>query len=788
MVNIEYGSEPKELSVASSRFPYITSSNRSDLIAQATVPQSTPGSNVIQGRFPASQGQTAPSIPNSGGNVVPFQNSQIRLLNTTGVAESISTTRTLPGATEILMPLMRIAPLAVGAAGFVVIMQENSKVMSQIEEDILRGRQVEINPQLEEARINLHNMRVGLNDTISRIARGEVVPPHKTDIDAYLNQFAEFERAFTAVYPGTGYFARNGVLNEEALRETKQWFYDARDIYDKNVDVHTNSTNYNYLVGQVQQVANGVQNFQFSSDFASNPLNPEARLSDYNHVRELTNNLLVVANRLNTLGVAVPFNSEQRNIFLERYVQYQDFAIQRYSSTLLQNIIVAESTGNSVTNYEHLVQSVRNASIEFEKRHGGNSFFTADESIKFTDMVQGYRQSYTVGEDVPERTNPIPVSPTVPNPNPEIDRQNDIERRRLSRGDVDVNEIRASIAEVTSPEIRTILEYIRNEDLPEFVNEIDDRSIIEALQTKIPIVNLLAEMINELADLEDDTYAKYNIRNSILEILHGIAEEPKHSMHGLSRTEFREQLSATYGRQFRSPPSVPESQGWILMDDPELTVRDFRRNLGENFYGNPTRLPGYSYNITLRNDRVVEVFIPETVKAAKYILNKLEILLNRDPEVALTSSISIYPYSYAHRDLDRGFVNPGSTSSQHHMRFNYGARFIEVGIFYHELGHHIAWKVYGTRIPNNEYERAKSLDNQKISDYGETNLSEDFAEAVRFYLTARDQGENALNDFRIRYPNRSKILDRIFDVNTTSDSSAGTASLPPELLTSLGFT
>ena len=48
----------------------------------------------------------------------------------------------------------------------------------------------------------------------------------------------------------------------------------------------------------------------------------------------------------------------------------------------------------------------------------------------------------------------------------------------------------------------------------------------------------------------------------------------------------------------------------------------------------------------------------------------------------------------------------------------------------HEAGHTLAKSLWGSSVPPLIWKLAKKVDQTKISNYGETNLSEDFAEAV----------------------------------------------------------
>lgn len=86
----------------------------------------------------------------------------------------------------------------------------------------------------------------------------------------------------------------------------------------------------------------------------------------------------------------------------------------------------------------------------------------------------------------------------------------------------------------------------------------------------------------------------------------------------------------------------------------------------------------------------------------------------------------------------------------------YGERFRET-----VKGHEVDddWNAY---IPNG-YNDAIETDDRQVSDYGDTNGAEDFAEFYADFMQAQAKGPEALEKFEQKYPNRSEVLNDIIE-------------------------
>ena len=82
---------------------------------------------------------------------------------------------------------------------------------------------------------------------------------------------------------------------------------------------------------------------------------------------------------------------------------------------------------------------------------------------------------------------------------------------------------------------------------------------------------------------------------------------------------------------------------------------------------------------------------------------------------------------------------------------------------HHELGHILAYRKYKNTRPDVDWEQAIAADDRSISLYGDSSISEDFAEAVRIYLASN----GGVNNPKLlqQYAARFKILDEIMQLD-----------------------
>ncbi len=76
------------------------------------------------------------------------------------------------------------------------------------------------------------------------------------------------------------------------------------------------------------------------------------------------------------------------------------------------------------------------------------------------------------------------------------------------------------------------------------------------------------------------------------------------------------------------------------------------------------------------------------------------------------------------------------------------------GQLYHEGGHNLAKALYGEITPRGHFAAAASTSERPVSAYGTNALSEDFAEAVAFYVEDPDR-------MKAEFPARFKVIRRI---------------------------
>ena len=92
-------------------------------------------------------------------------------------------------------------------------------------------------------------------------------------------------------------------------------------------------------------------------------------------------------------------------------------------------------------------------------------------------------------------------------------------------------------------------------------------------------------------------------------------------------------------------------------------------------------------------------------------------------------------------------------------------RSILTSIVKHQLGHIMAYHRYGEFTPDQEWHNAILADNASVSEYGDINMAEDFAEATALYL--RTDRRLLHPDTEGRYTHRMEILDEIMGLNSS---------------------
>jgi hypothetical protein len=86
-----------------------------------------------------------------------------------------------------------------------------------------------------------------------------------------------------------------------------------------------------------------------------------------------------------------------------------------------------------------------------------------------------------------------------------------------------------------------------------------------------------------------------------------------------------------------------------------------------------------------------------------------------------------------------------------------------LSIFRHEFAHGVAINRYFSTIPDERWLRAIAADTHSVSDYGNTLLREDFAEAVHAYLATDGGATNPA--VRAGLKHRFEILNEMFSMN-----------------------
>ncbi|MGE0494116.1 MAG: hypothetical protein AB7S38_33205 [Vulcanimicrobiota bacterium] len=131
------------------------------------------------------------------------------------------------------------------------------------------------------------------------------------------------------------------------------------------------------------------------------------------------------------------------------------------------------------------------------------------------------------------------------------------------------------------------------------------------------------------------------------------------------------------------------------------------------------------------------------------------------------------------KDPDPDGTAAASFNSEHdRVRFFGGLDYINEAVFEHEFGHGVGYETDGegegflndlnpfdgggAGSPQG-WEDAINSDGNRPTDYANTNHKEDFAESWAIYLEAREQGDDALEEFAQQYPHRFDILDEIYE-------------------------
>lgn len=103
-----------------------------------------------------------------------------------------------------------------------------------------------------------------------------------------------------------------------------------------------------------------------------------------------------------------------------------------------------------------------------------------------------------------------------------------------------------------------------------------------------------------------------------------------------------------------------------------------------------------------------------------------------------------------------------TTYSGKRVVFWEGMKYLKPSVFFHEMGHVNAQRLYGHTDPSDQWDRAQASDPGRITDYAGTNDNEDFAEMTEAYwLARRGGGSHTLAELRTQFPARMKIIEDI---------------------------
>lgn len=123
-----------------------------------------------------------------------------------------------------------------------------------------------------------------------------------------------------------------------------------------------------------------------------------------------------------------------------------------------------------------------------------------------------------------------------------------------------------------------------------------------------------------------------------------------------------------------------------------------------------------------------------------------------------------------------GFTS-AATASGGVITFWNGLSHVRKGTFNHEMGHLVGRALYerhegalGDFLNNFQeiasprgWEDVASKDGAWVTSYSRTNPDEDFAEHWEAYMEAREKGGKALDEFRKTYPDRTRVLEAVFE-------------------------
>ena len=180
----------------------------------------------------------------------------------------------------------------------------------------------------------------------------------------------------------------------------------------------------------------------------------------------------------------------------------------------------------------------------------------------------------------------------------------------------------------------------------------------------------------------------------------------------------------------------------------------------------------YHYKIVFTHDNVptkLNLIIPANSQGYQNLdkLENMEFVLRNLPSIALkeVNSITIYPPSVDQGNIASFAPLDKSIILNAPEILHNPSRKTMLEIFQHEVGHAMAWAYYDSMSPNRRWERAIDVDNTMVSPYGETDISEDFAEAMRAYLATEGGLQDPVRQRKILF-HRFKILDEILQVDT----------------------
>ena len=251
-------------------------------------------------------------------------------------------------------------------------------------------------------------------------------------------------------------------------------------------------------------------------------------------------------------------------------------------------------------------------------------------------------------------------------------------------------------------------------------------------------------------------------------------------------------------------PIMTEARKVIRLD-PETPPKGVVENFFLKKYNRSRQALAHHYRLTINNQsHSIKLIIPSMKDGRENhrLLEKMNKALADQPEEILSeldeifvspyrSTIDIWPVSrfLAFADDTRVIVTRDKTTgkfvratgqdpldkgkryisffpSGYNFRFDSGVS----GTMSHELGHIVAAKKYGALMrPDQKWLDAVKADGKKVSSYGNTNIEEDFVEAMRVYVQT-DGGSKNPRLLR-RLANRFKILDEIMkmDVDTRKE-------------------